>query len=494
MSALRLPKPGGVLGGSRRPRASSFLGAAGLAGGLAVLAGALVGSGRLGVGLGVVGAVVVIAWAAGRVEHVLLGVLATLPFMPYPAAVGGFSVFLGLPLAGVVIVFLLIRQPGTLGRLRGRLSIATFAVLLTTATVSAALSSDQTTAGSRVLYLLTFALFAVALSEALALGLVSSRTLGRALVAGAFIAGVALIVQVLLGLAAGKDGTISWLNGVYATFGGERAANYQTRNWYISQLSLVRGIFPFMAAPSAGQYMMLGLIGAVWLRRQPSERAEPRWIAVVESLAALVLAAALLLTFSRQAWLGAVAGLIALSARRRPISLLVVLASSFLVLSVVPVPGAHQSFGEYLLTASDTTTTSSGTRIGLWSQALNLIPSHAVVGVGPGLYGTLVATAANPIDYAHNVFLDAAVELGLVGAVALVLLCLGTIRSAWSRGAVVSVGMLVAWMTANLFDDVFYFPRNGFLLAAAFALATATRASDRRARDASAPLPTGPRS
>jgi hypothetical protein len=53
-------------------------------------------------------------------------------------------------------------------------------------------------------------------------------------------------------------------------------------------------------------------------------------------------------------------------------------------------------------------------------------------------------------------------------------------RSALRRRAMLGFAMLAAYVVANLFDDVLYFPRNGILLAAAFALAAAADAQSVR--------------
>ena len=107
------------------------------------------------------------------------------------------------------------------------------------------------------------------------------------------------------------------------------------------------------------------------------------------------------------------------------------------------------------------------------TQAIHLIPGHWLLGVGPGLYGTLNPDPANPVYYAHNVWLDETVELGVAGGLALIAVFLLAMRSAFRRKATLGFSLLAAFIVANLFDDVLYFPRNGILLAAAFAVAAA---------------------
>ncbi|HEY1569424.1 MAG TPA: O-antigen ligase family protein, partial [Solirubrobacteraceae bacterium] len=420
-------------------------------------------------------------WTLARPQHAALALLTVLPFLVYPASAGGLSLFAAVPLVLLVSGALLLSQRGSWRRLRGRLSVPAFAVLLLFAVVGAVHSSSLSTAGSRLLYLCLFALFAWALAASMTAGALSVRAVATAIVIGAAAAGVALIAQVVIQFGAGQHAVVSWLTGEFRLFAGQRAATVaqEQHNWVVGSLNVVRGIFPFMAAPSAGQYEMLGLVAAVWLWRTRPPRISPavRWALVA---ACGLTAAGLLMTLSRQSWVGVLAGLAALSLRRDPVRPVIIVALLFLLLAIMPVPGGHSTFGDYLLTASDTSSVSSGTRLGLLTQAIHLIPAHALVGVGPGLYGTLNPDPANPVYYAHNVWLDETVELGVAGGLALVATFLVAMRSALRRRAMLGFAMLAAYVVANLFDDVLYFPRNGILLAAAFALAAAADAQSAR--------------
>jgi O-antigen ligase len=422
-----------------------------------------------------------ITWVVVRPEHAALGVVVVLPFLFYGAGAGGKSLFAGVPLVAAVSVALLLAQRDSMDRLRWRLSVRAFAVLFVAAAVASAHASNPTTAGSRLLYLGLFGLFAWSLAASVAAGRMSARALAGAIVLSASIASIALIVQVLLQFAVGQHAVTAWLQTVFRLFAGSRAAEIaqQQQNWMISSLGVVRGIFPFMAAPSAGQYTMMGLIAAVWLWRQGRGERSP--VASLMLFGAVVLiGAGLLATYSRQSWVGALAGLGALALRRNPLKPVALILVLFVVLSATPIPGGHSTFGDYLLTASSTGSVSSGTRLGLWSQAIHLVPHHWLVGVGPGLYDTLNPDPFKPVYYAHNVWLDELVELGVVGTMALVAVFVLTMRSAFRRGATLGFALLASFVVANLFDDVLYFPRNGILMAAAFALA-ATSASSRQA-------------
>jgi O-antigen ligase len=442
------------------------LGGAGLLA-LAVLAGAAAGTGRGALAIALVAAALLAVALLLWPERAAIALLVALPFCVYPTAVGGFSVFAALPVAlGAAAGLALLPRRHA----RVALPVLPFAALLAAAIASAAAAQDLTTGASRVLYLAAFGALAWALAAAIGAGLLTPATIARALAAGAALAAIALLAQFLYGMVEGRAAVTTWLADRYDLFGGRRGDATQTPNWWIPSLSLTRAIFPFMAAPSAGVAMMMGLLCAVWLR---GTRARSIWI----TLALALIATALLATFSRQAWLGALAGLLVLGARRGRRGVLVLLAVLVVVVLVAPVPGHGASFATYLASSADTSTTSTGIRLGLWRDALTFIGQRPLLGVGPGQYASLNPDpVAHPIFYAHNVVLDAAVELGVLGAVALVALFAAGIGGAWRRRADLGAALLVGYLVAGLFDDVLYFPRNGFVLAAAFALTTAVRA------------------
>jgi O-antigen ligase len=429
-----------------------------------VAAGYAAGTGRAPLAIALVLATLVAFALLLWPERAAIALLVVLPFGVYPAAVGGFSVFLALPVAlgaagGLAI---LPRRHGPI-----LLPLLPFAGLLAAAVASTAHSGDPTTGASRVLYLASFAMLAWALAAALHAGLLTPATIAKALAAGAALAAIALLSQFVYGMVAGRLAVTTWLAERYALFGGQRSGATQTPNWWIPSLSLTRAIFPYMAAPSAGVAMMMGLLCAVWLRGRTA------WA----TLAVALIGAALLVTFSRQAWIGALAGLFVLGARGGRRGVLVLLGLLVMVVLFVPVPGHDATFASYLATSADTSTTSTGTRLGLWHDAIGFIGQRPLLGIGPGQYAALNPDpGAHPIYYAHDVVLDVAVELGLLGAVAFVALFAAGIGAAWRRQADLGAALLVAYLAAGLFDDVLYFPRNGYMLAAAFALTTVGRA------------------
>jgi O-antigen ligase len=447
----------------------------GLAAAIGVLAGG--GSWMLAVVLVVVPAFLLLAMAAP--ERTTLALIAALPFFIYPATVGGFSLFIAIPTFGFVSIVLLSRSRASLGRLRRDLPALAFAVLLAAAVVAAMLSSDPTTAFSRVTYLVLFGLFAFSLATALAAGRLSREAVAKALLVGGALAGAAIVIQFVAQFGAGKNTVLNWLFDVEAVFAGENAAAVRKSNWVVEDLDVVRGVFPFMSPPSAGGFLMFSLLAGVWLRQ--GRKAATGAGSALETALLVLVAAALLFTFSRQAWLGAAIGVAALGLGRRPLWMLAIAVQLVLVVSFVPIPGGGGSFADYLLKAGDTSTQSTDTRLELWEQTIDLIPEHAVIGAGPGLVETLGPGNSDRPFYAHNVFLDGAVELGIAGALALLAVFIAGLRAAYRRGARLAFALLAAYVVAGVFDDVLYLPRNGLVLAVAFALIVGSAARRPRA-------------
>jgi O-antigen ligase len=433
---------------------------------LAATAGVLAGNGSVSLAVVAVAAPAFLLIAVAAPDRTALALITVLPFLFYPAVVGGYSIFLAVPLFGFVSVVILLRERAKLHRLRGLLPQTTFAILAAIAILAATLSENQATAFSRVTYLVLFGVVAAALALSIRSGTLTREAIAKAIVYAGALAATALTIQFTAQYLTDRASVIEWLQGVYPAFGGEKGAiiNGFTSNWQIPSPDVLRGLFPFMTPPSAGQFLMLAFVAAMWLRRE-RKTASSAGSGLLLALTILI-GVGLLLTFSRQAWIGAAIGLVALGLTRRPGRMFAVIGGIGALVFIVPIPGSAQTFGSYLLTASDTSTTSSGTRIELWQEALHLMPDHPLIGVGPGLVGTL----GGQIFYAHNVFLDAGLELGIPGGLALITLFVLGLRLAWKNGSQIAFGMLTAFVVASFFDDVFLFPRNGLILAAVFAM------------------------
>jgi hypothetical protein len=334
-------------------------------------------------------------------------------------------------------------------------------------------------AGSRVVYLLAFGLFAWALARAIAADLLTRRSVVEAIVGGAALAAGVLLAQSVAQLVINREVLLVHMYDLVATFAGDRAAETSQTNFVFPDPpllgdKLVRGVVPFMVVPSAGQYLMLGFLGAVWLAiRAPSRMTGGAraitWTAVG------VTGAALLATYSRQSLLGATVGLAVMLGWHRRWKMLFPAAALVALAAVVPLPGAGRTLAGYLVEGNEASSTyeSYSGRVSLLHDVPSDVLVSPVIGVGPGQYSVL--SPGPEVYYAHNLLLDGAVEVGLVGAAALVLLFGRALVTAARMSGDLGLPLLVAYLVANLFDDTFYFPRNGFLLAAVFAVACARR-------------------
>lgn len=111
---------------------------------IAAAAGALVAFGAPLLALGLVLGLAYLALVLARPEATALGLIAVLPFMVYPATVGGLSLFLALPLFGLCSLVLLLRSPSGAGRAVGRLPSRWFLLLAGIGLATSLVSIDPT--------------------------------------------------------------------------------------------------------------------------------------------------------------------------------------------------------------------------------------------------------------------------------------------------------------------------------------------------------------
>jgi hypothetical protein len=444
-----------------------------IAAGVAILAaGAATGAGY---GPLLLAGLVVVAVGAATVAYpagAALIFIAILPLGFYlPLAVGA-SLFVGLPVALLIAFGILMRLRDVPAR-RFEAPAALFVALVAITTVAGVLSADPKRSMTRVIYLLSFGAFAWAIGRAVDAGLLTSRRVIGALLTGATIGGLCLVGQFVAQFPLGTPGILEWLDANFVLFGGLKVSGGASTNWLVPDLKIVRAIFPFMGAPSAGQYMMLGLVSCAFVLRA---RALPRRLAWPVFVIVL---AGLLATISRQAWVGAAVGIVVLLLRDRALVMLAVGAVAGAAIMSVPIPGTHTTLIQHLSGSADLTSRSSAERIVIWSDSIDLVRENPIHGIGPGLYSELNGPTGGLI-YAHNVVLDFLVETGVIGGLLFVLLAIDLLRRSARSSNALAFPVLVAWITANMFDDAFYFPRNGFYLATVIGLAlVAKTARDR---------------
>jgi O-antigen ligase len=399
-----------------------------------------------------------------RPRWALWGFLCLLPFFIYPFTVGHLSLFLGLPAALAVSLALVISSEG-LPRGIIKLPTVSFSVLAIAAIASGLLSSDPSHALSRVLYLISFGIFAGSVAYARSAGVIRDRDVLVPSLIGATAAAIALIAQFTLQFAIGTATVHNQLLSWYPVFGGSSAGTSAGANWIVPNFGLLRAVFPFMTSPGAGQYMMVAFVTGVLVLHFDLDSPNRRWL----RWGVLIMGCGLAATLSRQAWVGALVAMAIVFIQVRPARLLMGVVVVAAVAFVVPLPGTNETLGQYLLLSTDIQSQSSGTRVAIWSQAIHYVEHDSLLGLGSGLYQTLSTGAG--LYYAHNVLLDALVELGFLGGAAFIAFVLRLLAITWERSRELVFLVLVAVVVANMFDDALYLPRNGFLIAALVGLA-----------------------
>lgn len=130
------------------------------------------------------------------------------------------------------------------------------------------------------------------------------------------------------------------------------------------------------------------------------------------------LALCLLFTYSRGAWLTLVAiiGLCGVFYNRKVLWLLVLLPIGMFF--------AHDSVVERIMSIVNPTDTSSVLRLALWESTLAMITDHPLTGIGWNAYQLVypeynffIEDESTIIYHAHNMYLNFAAELGLIGLV-----------------------------------------------------------------------------
>jgi len=202
-----------------------------------------------------------------------------------------------------------------------------------------------------------------------------------------------------------------------------------------------------MAHPNrlAAFLLMTWPVAFAWGRARP-------WGArrVGAMVAGLAMLAGMAVTFSRGGWLGVVAQGLYVCPRHRGRFL----AVAALLLVVVWVALPWETTGLVRTLAPGYATNVS--RLTEWAEALRLVGEEPVWGVGVGNYARAAGTGAL---LPHNLFLDIAAEMGLVG----LCLCMGLFSTVWryllwhtdeahSRWAVAAQVAMVGLMAQGLVD------------------------------------------
>jgi O-antigen ligase len=155
------------------------------------------------------------------------------------------------------------------------------------------------------------------------------------------------------------------------------------------------------------------------------------------AISALLIFTALILTFSRGAYLGIIAWLVIgaiyyfwNNLKRKSLLISVLILLSFLLFFGL----ANNPISQRLRSSFSSEDGSNQGRIAIWSESLNII-IHNPLGVGIGNYPLSVKPSADyrePI-YSHNLFLDIAAETGILNALVFISLILFSLISFWKK-------------------------------------------------------------
>jgi O-antigen ligase len=208
-----------------------------------------------------------------------------------------------------------------------------------------------------------------------------------------------------------------------------------------------------------GRASASGLIAATYLLLS-ADRRRMRWLAAA---LAPVLAVSLLAAGSRGPVLGAIVGmftLVTIAARSRVARrrLLTVALTGIVaaILAAQLVPGGSLQRSLSFLTGSGSGLSSNGRNV-LWSEAWHQFGAHPFAGAGTGNFWALDGIE----QYPHNLFLEVASELGLLGLGLLVVFlastCFALVRARRGRWAPsrLQIAFVSAAFTASLTNSMF---------------------------------------
>ncbi len=273
-------------------------------------------------------------------------------------------------------------------------------------------------------------------------------------VAGGILLGV-MGTQAVVALAQAATQTTAWLGGLHLTWPG--ALIPETSGASVVQTAgggrWLRAYGTLSHPNILGGYLILGLGAALERFRATRGRL---WLGV-----AWLLTAALLLTFSRSAWIGAgvmLAVAFWLLGYRRPIDWRRVSrwaaaglgALTLLSLPLAPLLLARVNLGTQPLRLEQR---SLDDRARLALAAAQMLADRPHAGVGGGAFVVRLYQVAGvdlPLEPAHNVPLLIAAELGVPGVVALAVLAAAISRRLWRRRRAGSVASAELWMAAVL--------------------------------------------
>ncbi len=209
-------------------------------------------------------------------------------------------------------------------------------------------------------------------------------------------------------------------------------------------------------------------------------------LGVLAALSLAVMLAALLMSWSRGAWLGVGAALVITivvqSRRAFVLSVITAFVLTFIILlssiNIIPsvIAERFSGIGDYFGVFDvrgikvDDANFAIVERMAHWQAAMEMYVDHPVLGIGIGNYAPVYPAYAlprwsDPLGHAHNYYLNIAAETGTIGLLAYLLLWGAAVWQGWRavrvthgwRRSVAAglLGMIVALSIHNAFDNLF---------------------------------------
>jgi len=268
-----------------------------------------------------------------------------------------------------------------------------------------------------------------------------------------------------------------WANNVISVFYGNNLSELlKTSNTWFSYYSdsppTLRMFSVFPDSHSFAMFIIIGLIFAVYLMLSRQQRNLGKtliWAVIILSFLALISSG------SRGVWLSAVfpflTAVFLLIFKKQKIFksfliMLIIFALSFPVSSLI-LSQSHQDGDDATLafkrakSIADLEELSVKSRMGIWKASFRSILKHPLLGVGIGNYPIVLdedVSAAKKGASAHNLYLDVASEIGLLGLIALLLIFWEILRKFWKNKkeiySLIFCFFFVWLLIYNLFDVV----------------------------------------
>lgn len=205
-------------------------------------------------------------------------------------------------------------------------------------------------------------------------------------------------------------------------------------------------------------YLLLYFPLSLWATFAPQNKGRLRlFFATTSVLCALCI----LLTWSRGAWLGFLLECLLFLLFCNPKSRIAALWMAPLAILALPI--LPVSIRARLFSIGDLGESSIRYRLHTWQGTLRMLTHHPV-GIGVGewawriVYPHYAVSGTARVMHAHNVFLQVAIELGIVGLVILLLLIAVALRHAFKNKNAVALTAVAGGLVMGFFDHLWYSP------------------------------------